>query len=367
MESIDQRISYYKDSDIFGRYITNSDLELFIERKGLSNEAILLGSSIENKSIYGFSFGTGSIKILIWSQMHGNESTTTKAVFDFISLLKSTDIKSKDYLKRINFLIIPILNPDGAERYTRFNATGIDLNRDAQNLSQPESKVLRKAYEEFKPHFCFNMHDQRTIFSAGETKYPATLSFLTPAFNKACDLNESRDRSMRLITCIEQGISDLIPHRIGRYDDAYNLNCVGDTFQSLGTPTLLFEAGHYPEDYQREKTRRLVYYALVLAMEALITNKIEKASTEAYFQIPENKKLYFDILIKSVSVLNPELSGDLGILYKEILVNNSIQFKPYIAEEGNLSEYYGHSEFDCLLLSDLENLKNNKELGKILF
>jgi hypothetical protein len=42
-----------------------------------------------------------------------------------------------------------------------------------------------------------------------------------------------------------------IPGQIGRFDDSFNLNC-GDTFQAMGVPTLLFEAGHFEGDYQRK-------------------------------------------------------------------------------------------------------------------
>ena len=52
-----------------------------------------------------------------------------------------------------------MVNPDGAKLYTRVNANEVDLNRDSVNLSQPESKVLRNVFEEFKPDYCFNLHD----------------------------------------------------------------------------------------------------------------------------------------------------------------------------------------------------------------
>src|SRR5690606_18803559 len=99
--------------------------------------------------------GDGPIKILMWSQMHGNESTTTKAVLDLINFLLEGSEMSNSILERCTIKIIPILNPDGALAYTRVNANGIDLNRDAQNLSQPESKVLRAVFEDFGPDYCF--------------------------------------------------------------------------------------------------------------------------------------------------------------------------------------------------------------------
>jgi hypothetical protein len=55
-----------------------------------------------------------------------------------------------------------MLNP--TERIC-LNANEVDLNRDSQNLTQPESKVLREIFDLFQPHYCFNLHDQRTILS----------------------------------------------------------------------------------------------------------------------------------------------------------------------------------------------------------
>src|SRR5690606_13406057 len=115
--------------------------------------------------------------IMLWSQMHGNETTTTKALFDVLNTFKTQN----SILDACTILIIPILNPDGAEVYTRLNANNVDLNRDAQNLSQPESRVLRDCFNRFKPNFCFNLHGQRTIFSVDNTSQSATVSFLSPA------------------------------------------------------------------------------------------------------------------------------------------------------------------------------------------
>ena len=61
--------------------------------------------------------------------MHGNESTTTKALFDVLNVFADDD--SKDVKKILNdctIAIIPMLNPDGAKAYTRTNANDIDLN-----------------------------------------------------------------------------------------------------------------------------------------------------------------------------------------------------------------------------------------------
>src|SRR5690554_4356925 len=178
-------------ADFSKRYLTNVHLESFLKRLNpeIFNKSIA-GYSVENRPIYRLDFGTGAFKILLWSQMHGNESTTTKAVIDFLNELNNNN--HLDWLSHFSFTFLPLLNPDGAEYYTRVNANQVDLNRDSINLSQPESRVLRSVLEEIQPDLALNMHDQRSIFSAGAEATPATISFLAPSFNEKRAVNEVR-------------------------------------------------------------------------------------------------------------------------------------------------------------------------------
>ena len=58
---------------------------------------------------------------------------------------------------------------------------------------------------------------------------------------------------MEVIIKMNNVLQNVIPNQVGIYDDSFNINCVGDSFQSKGVPTILFEAGHYKNDYSREK------------------------------------------------------------------------------------------------------------------
>ena len=165
------------EKSLYGRYITNENIGKIIQKFSKNFRITTVGYSEENRPIFSVQLGRGKTRVLMWSQMHGNESTTTKAIFDLLNVFANKD-SFQSILEACTLYIIPILNPDGAERYTRFNANGIDLNRDAQGLSQSESKVLRQIFDDFKPHFCFNLHGQRTIFGVGDTGKSATLSFL---------------------------------------------------------------------------------------------------------------------------------------------------------------------------------------------
>ncbi len=280
--------------------------------------------------------------------MHGNETTTTKAVADLINFLMQPGALAEELLKGCTMEIIGMLNPDGAIRYTRENASGVDLNRDASELTQPESRLLRTAYDTFQPDFCFNLHDQRTLYNVGATAVPATLSFLAPSRDPDRQIDTSREISMQIIATINRALQQHIPGGISRYDDAFNPNCIGDTLQILGTPTILFEAGHYPGDYQREVTRKYVFYAMLEAIAAISRGTYRQQDIEAYFQIPENEKRFFDILIRNV---RPEGKGKsekeaLGINLREELRKGEITFVPYVEQRGQLLHRLGHETYD---------------------
>ena len=260
----------YREATVHGRYVALEHIEQFL----FQYNAIVIGTSVLGKPIYKLQFGTGKIKILMWSQMHGNESTTTKSLLDFINFLHSKSEISTNLLNTFTFCLLPMLNPDGAKLYTRENANGVDLNRDAKNLSQPESVILRNTFDSFQPSFCFNLHDQRTIYGVGNHGTPATVSFLAPAYNENRDVNQVRTDAMGVIVAMNAALQQFIPNQVGRFDDTFNLNCVGDTFQSLHVPTLLFEAGHFANDYDREITRKYIFIALLSGISHLYENDI---------------------------------------------------------------------------------------------
>lgn len=318
--------------------------------KNLPNnfEVEIIGRSELKKPIYAVKVGNGKKRILLWSQMHGNESTTTKAIFDLLNTFKDKNEVSLNILNTCNLLFIPILNPDGAEAYTRVNANEVDLNRDAKDLSQSESKVLRKQFGEFKPHYCFNLHGQRTIFGAGKaTGKVATLSFLAPAADKTQSVTNARKKAMEIITVVNDELQNEIPNQIGRYDDTYNENCVGDTFQSLGVPTLLYEAGHINNDYAREHTRELIYQSLLVAFNYVALNSIIGAKYESYFNIPQNEKCFFDIIIRNAKLKDNGRVTDLAFQYQEELVDGKVIFRPILEKIDLLKDFYGHIELNA--------------------
>ena len=350
-----------KEQSIQGRYITLDHIEPILNRLNTTNQLQEIGKSVLGKSIYEYQIGHGATRIFLWSQMHGNESTTTKGLFDFLNLLHGDTDFAKQLLNNFTFCCIPILNPDGATLYTRANANGVDLNRDSQDLTQPESKILRNTFERFKPDYCFNLHDQRTIFGVDMSAKPATMSFLAPSYNEEREINDSRLKAINVIAGINQVLQKYIPGQVGRFDDSFNINCIGDTFQYLGVPTILFEAGHYPNDYEREQTRKYVFISLVSAFSTISENDIVINRIEDYLNISQNNPVFCDFLYKNVKI---NYDGNEKIInfaaqYKEELIDGQIWFNAYINQIDDLENRFGHLEYDAqgaLYTDDYDNI-----------
>jgi hypothetical protein len=352
-----------KEDLIKGRYLTLDSITPLLERNNIKEDVEIIGKSVLGAPIYSYQIGTGKTKIFLWSQMHGNESTTTKALFDFINLLNSGTDLAKELLGAFTFYAIPMLNPDGAKLYTRANANEVDLNRDSQSLTQPESKVLRAAFDDFKPHYCFNLHDQRTIFGVSDTGKPATMSFLAPSYNEEREINTPRLKAINLIVGINDVLQKYIPGQVGRFDDSFNINCIGDTFQYLGVPTVLFEAGHFQDDYSREQTRKFTFMALVSSFKILNENDIVSNGIDKYLNIPQNKVVFYDFIYKNVKINYDgiEIITNFAAQYREELIEGQICFNAYIVEIGDLEDYFGHYEYDAknaFYTDDISNFPN---------
>lgn len=311
-------------------------------------EKKITGKSFLGNEIYSLKIGSGKINVLAWSQMHGNESTGTKATLDVLEFLKMDNDWCKSVLRNITFHFVPMLNPDGASVYARRNACGIDINRDFVQEASPEIKALKHLVSQIRPDFLFNLHDQRSIFNVAGLAEPATMAFLAPSADAERSLNDTRKKSMAVIGHMYNGLNQVTPNKISRFSDEFYPTSTGDNFIKMEIPTILFEAGHYPNDYQRDHTRRFNALAILLGLEKIMKN--EKPEIGDYFEIPENNKKFLDIVLRNVLVKSNESEAllDIGIYFEEKLnvKKQILEFCSRIEEVGDLSNYFGHIDID---------------------
>lgn len=340
--------SLHKEKSVYGRRIIFDMILPILKKLPGAFKVDQVGQSFHQIPIYKVSIGKGKTKVLFWSQMHGNESTGTKALLDLFNLFTSPGehgVLVNQILNNCTLIFIPILNPDGAVAYTRVNAQEIDLNRDAVDLVAPESKTLHKVFKEVNPTFCFNIHDQRTIYSVGEHNLPATLSFLAPSEDENRTVTEGRKITMSVIASIYQELNTLIPGQIGRYTDEFYPKATGDNFQKAGHHTILVESGHFKDDYDREEVRKYTFIAFVVGLYA-IANDRKFDNYKLYFDIPNNEKKYLDIIYKNVFLADLNKKVDIGIVFKEKLEDDKILFLPHIEEINDLSGFNANKIID---------------------
>lgn len=347
----------YKEEAIQTRRFTHSELEPILlklrEKPGFS--VTKLGESIEGRAIYDVSFGKGETQVLLWSQMHGDESTATMAGLDLFNFFTTDDNRFEDIrntiLQNVTVHFIPMLNPDGAEEFERRNALGVDMNRDALRLQSPESQILKNIRDSLDADFGFNLHDQSTYYTAGVNEEAATISFLPPAYNYAKDVNPVRERAMQMIVQLNEALQHYVEGHVARYNDDFEPRAFGDNIQKWGTSTVLIESGGYPEDPEKQQIRKLNFMLLVTALHSIAIESYKQYDRERYWEIPENERYLYDLIVRNVQ---KEVNGklytvDVGINHIEIEFENINDFFPIgsIQELGDMSTFYGYEEFDA--------------------
>lgn len=340
--------------DIFAKYKTSPLLEI--------KE---VGKSVEGRSLNLIKCGNGSVKIFLWSQMHGNEPTATMALMDLINFLVfEYQHEAKEIiLQNCTLYVLPMVNPDGAEVFDRRNAQQIDINRDYHGQASPEGRILRELRDKLRPHFGFNLHDQTTMWSAGDLGNPATISLLAPAYDELLSVNSTRQSAMQVIVEMNDTLQKVIPGHVGRFDDEYEMRAFGDNFQASGTSTILIEAGGYADDPEKQYIRKLVFLSIVRGLVSIGERTFQKKTTEDYCAIPDNKLKHFQILLRNcklktekgklnqgaLNASEQEYSVDIGLIAKET-ISEDLRFTNYtylIGDIGDLSNKFGYKDIDC--------------------
>lgn len=345
----------YKEDAITHRRFKHKDILPLIDQRKNGNvfEVSLLGSSVEQREIYQLNYGKGDRKVMLWSQMHGNESTATMSLFDLFNFFEGSNDEFESIRKVINekldLRIIPMVNPDGAEAFIRRNAYDIDLNRDAIHLTSPEAVILRKAREDFNPQFGFNLHDQQIYYNVERTPKPATISVLAPAFNYETDINEVRKRALQVIVGMNELLQEIIPGQVGKYDDGFEPRAFGDNFQRWGTSTILIESGGYPGDPDKQYIRELNFMIILNALYSIAKESYTDYDVADYFAIPDNDTKLMDVMLRNVTINRDglEYKVDLGIRRREIEREESYYTESSITDIGDLSVFYGYDEIDA--------------------
>jgi predicted deacylase len=315
LKSILGRYEDFKVTPLQNRFFKHTDVIGLLQQLPEAFEVVHLGNSVKNNSINLVKWGKGKTKIMLWSQMHGDEATGTMALFDLFNFLQGDHKLVKLLAENCELFFIPMVNPDGAAVFTRRNAQQIDINRDFLKESSPEAKILKQCRAQIQPDFGFNLHDQLTLWSVTKSLKPATLSFLAPAIDEELSIDQTRKNAMLVIAEMFKQLDPILPKHIGLFDDEFEPRAFGDNFQKAGTATILIEAGGLAADFEKQEIRRYYFTSILAGLQAIATKSFEQQNLDNYFSIPKNNKQIFHILIHQLTLDGIEVS--IGINYEE--------------------------------------------------
>jgi hypothetical protein len=142
----------------------------------------IIGESVEGRNLYALKFSksefgedTSKIKVLIFAQQHGNEQSGKEGVLILARELLNPE--SEYLFDKIDLVLIPQMNPDGSEINVRFNANGMDLNRNHLILTEPEVIAMHKLFDEYLFEATMDIHEY----------YPYTEDYLQYGYLKYFD------------------------------------------------------------------------------------------------------------------------------------------------------------------------------------
>lgn len=348
----------YRVSALASRRFTHAELwaalEPYLGRGGVDMK--LVGNSLHGRAIRAVTFGTGPTRVLLWSQMHGDESTATMALADIIRFFAEGDDGAPRDQRALRHLIhdrltvtlVPMLNPDGAQRFQRRNAAGVDVNRDARRLATPEARALKALRDSLDPAFGFNLHDQGARTTSGPGGEQVAIALLVPAADSARFYGPVRARARQLAALLAAGLGETLPGRTAKYDDTFNPRAFGDLIQSWGTSTILIESGALLDDPEKQWLRRVNVMLLLTAFEAIATERYRDADPQAYESLPFNHRMPNDLLLVGGRVVVPDgepLPLDIALVYEDPVARRGLR----LGEVGDLDDV---AAMDTLDVSD---------------
>jgi len=151
----------------YTKLTTHAELSQYIKEVTASSKLItseVIALSPKGKEIYAVYLSKGKfgknkskIKALIFCQQHGNEQSGKEG-----ALLLIEDLLKPEYaylFNKIDFVLVPLMNPDGAALNRRRNGNGMDLNRNHLILTEPETIGLHQLFDKYLFDVTMDVHE----------------------------------------------------------------------------------------------------------------------------------------------------------------------------------------------------------------
>lgn len=280
-------------------------------------ELEIIGQTVKGRDIYMAKYisSEDNPTILFLTQQHGNEQLTTEGAMEFIKHLGTS--KTKGVLDNVNVLIIPMLNADGAmgdvnfsldnyladgdRHLTRYNANGVDLNREHAKETyemQPEAKALHEnVFEKYNIDYMIDLHHQGTRSSTDGKLVSGSILHPTNGDVKP----EVLEGSKKLGAVVFNTLQPTGWGHIGKYQGGTGTN-IGRNGAAVryDISTLLFEmrgmSDHFYESYALgQKSNGYLIKQTIMTLDASVRaisdGSIETADTSFWDTLPYQTNL----------------------------------------------------------------------------
>lgn len=302
-------------------------------------------------SIPAFRFGNPKGKpVILWARQHGDEPECSAALNTVLWILFNEigNIVIAEILHNINFIVVPMVNPAGTNRFTRQSLVGVDMNRDAHATVTSGAQLLTHLRQKYQPKFAFNLHDMnpRKDRPSGAPEL-VTLAFQAAPYNPENSDNLIRLRSKTIIGYIVEQIKPYAP-RLARYASNYMPRGFGDKSMSNGVSCILVESGSLPEEMGGDaEVAKLHALSVLLGLHAIAHEFDEKLEGNTYESLPYDQGVFdFDTALRHGEILdfatNQRMKADVGI-QRHLLedhVSRDRQIRSEITHLGDLWPEY---------------------------
>jgi hypothetical protein len=346
------------------------------ERTPFNLNLHVAGRSAEGRALWTLSFGEGPTRVLIWARQHGDECDCTAALCMALhELFFSKDDPVVELIRReCTLLVLPMVNPDGVQRYTRQCAIGIDLNRDAVAQVTPEGRTLAGLRDSFDPELCFNLHDMTPRKATPDGDLVAIAYQAGPFEERDID-NEVRLKAKAVIGAMHTAVLPFVPRNVARYTADYMHRAFGDSMMRWGVGSILIESGGWPQDKGgQDFVRRMHALSILAGLHAIARGVHKTLDGSVYETLPfDSATHHFDCLVRNAIVIDGTIPQrcrmDVGIDSDTNTTrdDDARQFRSVIKNVGDMEDRKGKLEVDAsgmALIPGLAAVAPGVRLGK---
>lgn len=162
-----QHITTPLEKNNYQKVTSYDELTSFVKQLDESSDIMkveIIGQSAQNRNLYVLKFSSSDfgkdkskLKVLFHVQQHGNEQSGKEgALLLAMELLKP---ENRFLFDKIDFALVPQMNPDGSEKNQRRNGNTMDLNRNHMILSEPETQALHRFFDKYLFEVTMDVHE----------------------------------------------------------------------------------------------------------------------------------------------------------------------------------------------------------------